>query len=137
MSFFKIFLAYCKVSEVYQNLNVSSVYPFLGSRFKFYGKNICRKRPIFISFQLQNAALRTTLEDVCLHVWGHQLFGYLLKKSSGNPYLKILNLTQHSFADAPMKFSFETFRLTPSHSTFGTPSTKYFFAYDQNENFKI
>ena len=40
-----------------------------------------------------------------------------------NPYQKICDLTQDSFADTPYekKNSF-----TPSHGTFGTPSTKFF-----------
>jgi len=37
------------------------------------------------------------------------------------------DLTLHLFADAPMK-KFKEISFTPSHSTFGTPSTKYFFA---------
>ena len=48
-------------------------------------------------------------------------FAIYSKKSSGNPYLKICDLTQYFFADEEKntKFSF-----TPSHSTHGTPSTK-------------
>ena len=44
-------------------------------------------------FLLQNAALRATLE-VCLHVSLFEKSCLLLKKSSGNPYLKICDFTQ-------------------------------------------
>ena len=52
-----------------------------------------------------NAALRTTRESpyVCMFVCVHKLFCHLLKKSSGNPYLKICDLMQYFFADTPMK----------------------------------
>ena len=46
--------------------------------------------------------LRATWE-LCLSVCLHLLFCHLLKKSPGNPYLKICDLTQYFFADAPMK----------------------------------
>ena len=61
-----------------------------------------------------NAALRTTMGSpyVCLYVCpsvSFSFFCHLLKKSSGNPYLKICDLKQYFFADAPMKFFFRKF----------------------------
>ena len=50
------------------------------------------------------------------------IFFALIKKSSGNPYLKICDHTQHFFSDAPLKKK----NFTSFHSTFGTPGTKYF-----------
>ena len=49
------------------------------------------------------------------------VFCPLLKKSSGNPYLKILDFSQIFIADAPMKKKIQKFSFTPAQSTFGTP----------------
>ena len=54
------------------------------------------------------------------------VFCPLLKKSSGNPYLKILDFSQIFISDDPMKKEIQKFCLTPAQSTFGTPSTKIF-----------
>ena len=48
----------------------------------------------------------------------------LLKKSLGNPYLKILDFSQLLVADTPMKL------FTPSDSIFVTPSTIFFLHFD-------
>ena len=42
----------------------------------------------------------------------------LLKKSSGNPYLKICDITQYFFADAPMKKKFKILVLPPVQQGF-------------------
>ena len=54
------------------------------------------------------------------------VFCPLLKKSSGNPYLKILDFSQLFIADAPMKKNPKKFSFIPAQSTFRTPSTKIF-----------
>ena len=51
--------------------------------------------PHFVYIFCCNAALRTTRGSPSL------LARDLLKKSSGNPYLKICDLMQYFFADAP------------------------------------
>ena len=50
----------------------------------------------------------------------------LLKKSSGNPYLKILDFSQLFITDAPMKKRIQFFCFTPAQNTFGTPNSKIF-----------
>ena len=50
---------------------------------------------------------------------GNSEIGALLKKSAYDPYLKFLDFSKVLGADTPMKF-----RLHPSHSNFGTPSTQ-------------
>ena len=55
------------------------------------------------------------------------VFCPLLKKSSYNPYLKILDFSQLLVADTPMIF-FQKFLFTSSDSTFGT----FFAIYSKN-----
>ena len=54
---------------------------------------------------------------------GGGFFFPLLKKSSGNPYQKILDFSQLFNADAPIKKDNKN-SFTPVQSTFGTPGTK-------------
>ena len=80
----------------------------------------------------------------------------MLKKSSGNPYLKICDLTQYFFADTPMKKKIKNLVLPPLTALLGHPVQNNFFAsikkiflqildikkssgtpYQQNENFYI
>ena len=61
-----------------------------------------------------------------LHVLNTVVFCPLLKKSSGNPYLKILDFSQLLVADTRMIFFSKKFLFTPSDSTFGAPSQTYF-----------
>ena len=61
------------------------------------------------------------------------VFCPLLKKSSGNPYLKILDFSQLFIADAHMKIKINKFSFTPAQSTFGTPSTKIFLIFCFNK----
>ena len=60
-----------------------------------------------LSMQLfaATAALRTTRGSLsaCPSVCLFQLICHLLKKSSGNPYLKICDLRQHFLTNAPLK----------------------------------
>ena len=58
--------------------------------------------------------------SVCL---GPLAFCHLLKKSSGNPYLKMRDLAQYFSADAPMK---KKNSFTSSHITFGIYNPKSF-----------
>ena len=62
------------------------------------------------------------------------VFCPLLKKSPGNPYLKILDLSQLLVADTPMHFFLQQILFTPSDSTFMTPSTKTFFNFKTKKN---
>ena len=50
----------------------------------------------------------------------------LLKKSSGNPYMKILDFSLLFIADAPLKTKNQKFRVISSQGTFGTPSKNQF-----------
>ena len=79
----------------------------------------------FSTFFAATATLRTTRGNplVSPSVRLFQLFCHLLKNSSGNPHLKICDLTKFFFEDTPIKKNC----FTLSHSTFGKPSTKYFF----------
>ena len=54
------------------------------------------------------------------------VFCPLLKKTSGNTYLKILDVSKLYSADAPVKNKFQKFGFTPAQSTFGATSTKIF-----------
>ena len=56
-----------------------------------------------------------------------KLFCHLLKKSSGNPYLKLCDLTRYFFADAPVK---KKNSLHPLTALLEHP-------YEQNENVYI
>ena len=57
----------------------------------------------------------------------------LLKKSSGNPYLKILDFSQLFIADAPMKKKSKNLVLPPRRALLGHPVQKYFkfFCFNQ------
>ena len=63
-------------------------------------------------------------KSVCPSVRLFYLFCHLLKNSSGNPYLKICDLMQYFFADAPMKKKISKILCTRGYSTFWKPSTK-------------
>ena len=62
--------------------------------------------------------------------WGHctppVVFCPLLKKSSGNPYLKILDFSQLFIADAPMKKKSKNLVLPLRRALLGHPVQKYF-----------
>ena len=53
----------------------------------------------------------------------------LLKKSAGNPYLKIFYFSHLLIADTPMKFFFDKFCLHPLTALFRHSVHKYFFIF--------
>ena len=54
------------------------------------------------------------------------VFNLLLKISSGNQYLKILDFSQIFIADAPMKKKSNNLVLPPNRALLGHPVQKYF-----------
>ena len=58
------------------------------------------------------------------------------QKSSGNPFLKILDFSQPFITDAPMKKKSENVVSPPppSQNTFGAPSTKIIFIHASIKN---
>ena len=79
---------------------------------------------------------------ICYTLWKHfwdtqykhifLFFCHLLKKYSGNQYLKFVTLLNF-FADTTMNFFYLV--LLPIQSTFGRPSTKYSFCFNQKNLF--